>query len=203
MDVMIVASDLLTALSLEATLDLGGHRVVARAGNAAAALEHAGRTRPALALVHLSARQSVGLVSELRYRFAVPSLLIGAAADCAAAHRAVAWGLIREPCGSRLILRAVMVAGRLREGRWPRGRLPRQLEFYHRPDRPVRPARRNAAPRAPSVVSIAPGRLSSCRWSASRSTAASRRSFGWRWRRTFASLWSRRSRSRRPIISTS
>ena len=152
MDVMIVASDLLTALSLEATLDLGGHRVVARAGNAAAALEHAGRTRPALALVHLSARQCVGLVSELRYRFAVPSLLIGAAADCAAAHRAVAWGLIREPCGSRLILRAVMVAGRLREGRWPRGRLPRQLEFYHRPDRPVRPAQRKAAPRAPSVV---------------------------------------------------
>ena len=154
MDVMIVASDLLTALSLEATLDLGGHRVVARAGNAAAALEHVGRIRPTLALVHLSARQCVSLVSELRYRFAVPSLLIGPSADCAAAHRAVAWGLIREPCGSRLILRAVKVADGLREGRWPRGRLPRQLEFYHRPDRPARTARRNAAPRAPSVVSL-------------------------------------------------
>ena len=63
MDVMVVASDSLTALSLEATLDLGGHRVVARAASAALALERATTSRPALAIVKLGRWNCDELVS--------------------------------------------------------------------------------------------------------------------------------------------
>jgi len=152
MDVMVVASDSLTALSLEATLDLGGHRVVARAASAALALERATTSRPALAVVKLGRWNSDELVSELRDRLAVPSLLIGADDDCVASHRAVALGLVREPCGSRAILRAVKVAAGLREGRWPRGRLPRQIELFHRPDPATRSRSQKAAARTPSTA---------------------------------------------------
>lgn len=152
MDVMVVANDSLTALSLEATLDLGGHRVVARVASAALALEHATTSRPALAIVKLGRWDCDELVSELRDCLAVPSLLIGAEDDCAASHRAAALGLVREPCGSRTILRAVKVAAGLREGRWPRGRLPRQIELFHRPSPPARPKSRKAAALTPSTA---------------------------------------------------
>jgi DNA-binding NarL/FixJ family response regulator len=149
MDVMVVATDSLRALALEATLDLGGHRVVALVDSATAALDHARTSRPSLAIVQLGSRNWADMVSELRDRLSVPSLLVGADCDWAASHRAAAMGLVREPCGSRLILRAVKVAAELCEGRRPRGRLPRQLEGFGRPPRQARPSRKQPA-RAPS-----------------------------------------------------
>lgn len=137
MDVMVVASDALKALSIEATLDLGGHRVVALS-DGVDALERARSSRPSLAIVLLEGRHSAALVRQLRDGLAVPSLLVGADAVCGDLHRSAAMGLIREPCGSRAILRAVKVAAGVREGRWPRGRLPRQIEFFHRPARSSR-----------------------------------------------------------------
>jgi DNA-binding response OmpR family regulator len=129
MDVMVVASDALKALSIEATLDLGGHRVVSLAVGADA-LDHARASRPSLAIVQLEGLACAELVRELRDDLSVPSLLVGADAACSEPHRAAAMGLIREPCGSRTILRAVKVAAGLREGRRPRGRLPRQIEIF-------------------------------------------------------------------------
>jgi len=72
----------------------------------------------------------VGLISELRDDLRVPSLLVGRDVECTDAHRAGAIGLLREPCGLRLILRAVRVAVGLREGSRPRGRVPRQIEVF-------------------------------------------------------------------------
>lgn len=132
MDVMVVAGDALKALSLEATLDLGGHRVVARS-DGADALEDARASCPSLAIVQLEGRHGARLVRQLRDGLAVPSLLMVAERDLDEEHRSVALGVIREPCGSRTILRAVTVAAALREGRRPRGRLPRQLEFFGQP----------------------------------------------------------------------
>lgn len=134
MDVMVIASDALKALSIEATLDLGGHRVVARSAGADA-LEDARLSCPSLAIVQLDGRHSAHLVRHLRDGLAVPSLLLGADEDFDDAHREAALGLIREPCGSRTILRAVRIASALGEGRRPRGRLPRQLEFCAPPQR--------------------------------------------------------------------
>lgn len=129
MDVMVVARDALKALSLEATLDLGGHRVVSRVDDVGA-IECARASRPSLAIVQLEGPRCAELVRELRDDLAVPSLLMGADAACSEPHRAAAMGLIREPCGSRTLLRAVKVAAGLREGRRPRGRLPRQIEIF-------------------------------------------------------------------------
>lgn len=130
MEVLVVAADSLKALSLVATLDVGGHRVVGLAHSAAAALAYARTRHPSLAIVQLGGQYCVGLISELRDDLCVPSLLVGSDAECTDAHRAGAIGLLREPCGSRLILRAVRVAAGLREGSRPRGRLPRQIEVF-------------------------------------------------------------------------
>jgi hypothetical protein len=146
MDIMVVARDPLAALSFEATLDLGGHKVVGRVHDAATALERAESDRPMLAVIHVEDGHFADLVGELRHDHSVPSLLIGAVEDCADVYRGSALGLLREPCGSRLILRAVKVADGLREGRMPRGRLPGQIEFFHRPERP---GRRKCAARPP------------------------------------------------------
>ena len=56
MDVLVVAADPLKTLSLEATLDVGGHRVVGLADSAAAALAHARTSHPSLAIVQLGAK---------------------------------------------------------------------------------------------------------------------------------------------------
>lgn len=153
MEVLVVAADTLKALSLEATLDVGGHRVVGPAGSVVAALDHARRSRAALAIVQLGSRDRVDLISELREELGVPSLLIGSDGDAADAQRAGAIALLREPCGSRLILRAVRVAAVLREGRRPRGRLPRQIDLLGKPTWHVGPraagqASSAAAPRS-------------------------------------------------------
>ena len=102
MDVLVVATDALKALSLEATLDVGGHRVVGLAESAAEALDQAKSGRPALAIVQLGSDDRVDLISELRDDLCVPSLLVGTNEDCTDAHRAGALGLLHEPCGSTI-----------------------------------------------------------------------------------------------------
>ena len=153
MEVLIVADEPLLAHSLEATLDLGGHEVLGPAATAAAALALAAAGGPGLAFVHVGLRDDGGggLARALRDRFGVPSFLIGtgAARARARADRAAAWGLVREPCGSRAVLRAVRIAQGLREGRGPRGRLPRQVELFHRPKRSGRPKGSNVVPFPP------------------------------------------------------
>jgi len=148
MDVMVVATDSLRALALEATLDLGGHRVVALVDSATAALDHARTSHPSLAIVHLGSRNWADMVSELRDRLSVPSLCSARTAT-GPPRIGPPPCLVREPCGSRLILRAVKVAAELCEGRRPRGRLPRQLEGFGRPPRQPRSGCKQPA-RAPS-----------------------------------------------------
>jgi DNA-binding NarL/FixJ family response regulator len=142
MDVLVVANDAIKALSLQATLDIGGHRVVGLADSATAALNQATSARPTLAIVQLDSEDRADLISELRNRLCVPALLVGVDQDCTDAHRTGALALLHEPCGSRLILRAVRIAAALREGRRPRGRLPRQIEVLG--DRAGRHSRRQA-----------------------------------------------------------
>ena len=152
MNVLIVADEPLLALSLKATLDLGGHKVLGPAATPEAALALAAADRPGLALVHLGLRNGGGLAHALRDRFGVPSLLVGADAACTRADRGAAWGLIRDPRGrgSRTVLRAVGIALRLGEGRGPRGRLPREIELFYRP------ARRGAQSRRSNVAALSP-----------------------------------------------
>jgi two-component system, response regulator PdtaR len=134
MDILIAAAKPLLKLSLEATLDLGGHKVVGPATTAAVALSLAEADRPALAFLQVGLRDGGDLAHALRDRFGIPSFLVGAAAGDADEGRCAAWGLVREPCGSRTVLRAVKIAQGLRQGRRPRGGLPRQIEVFHRPE---------------------------------------------------------------------
>ena len=77
MDVLIAADEPLLALSLEATLDLGGHKVVGPAATAAAALTLAEADRPGLAFVHLGLRNGGHLARALHEWLGVPSFLLG------------------------------------------------------------------------------------------------------------------------------
>ena len=154
MDILIVADDRLLAMSLEATLDLGGHITLGPATTATSALSLAEVNRPDLALVHLGLQGGgQGLAGKLRDWFAVPSLLVGPATACTPADRVAAWGLIGEPCGSRTILKAVGIAAALGECRRPRGRLPRQIELFHRPER-LRDRRTAASARGPAAMEV-------------------------------------------------
>ena len=100
MDVLISAAKPLLKLSLEATLDLGGHKVVGPATTAASTLILAEADRPGLAFVQVGLRDDNNLAHVLRDRFGIPSFLVGAAAGDADEGRCAAWGLVREPCGS-------------------------------------------------------------------------------------------------------
>lgn len=136
MEILIVAADRLLALSLEAAVDLGGHRAIGPAATANVALSLAQANRPAFALIHLDSLGSQGLARKLRDGFDVPSLLVARpGTHCAPSDRASAWGQVSAPCGSRTYLRAIAIAAGLRDGRRPRGRLPRLIELFDRGER--------------------------------------------------------------------
>jgi len=123
-DILIAADEPLLALSLEALLDLGGHRVLGPAATAAAALALAEADRPGLAFVHLGLRDGGHLARALRESLGVRSFLVGAATDHAHAAQAATWGLGCVLCGSGMVLRAARIAQALGQGRRPRDRLP-------------------------------------------------------------------------------
>ena len=111
MRILIIEDDMITVADLTATLEDGGHKVVAVTDTGEGAVASAARVRPDVALVDITLRDGdtgLGAAQTLRRAFQIPSILISAERNLGReAERVGAVGYVPKPTRASEVLKLV------------------------------------------------------------------------------------------------
>jgi DNA-binding response OmpR family regulator len=133
MTILIVADEVLLALTLQVALERAGHQVVGPAYSAGAALQLAEAEQPDLALVDIDLRSEIDGIAVarlLRDRHGTTSLFLTGQLEAARSAGDAAAGLILKPYDLGTVVCAIEAVGQIRMGRLPGTMLPPQLEVF-------------------------------------------------------------------------